>query len=244
MLPQILGCYQSRKREKMGKGGSGREFTQRIEWLALRLDAGRFLVFPLDEGRLPMPLPKTVAGDAFLTHFLPEPLAFQQRLAPAALVLSRLLGDVGDSLDQASLPPVERALYTVILAALGAAGHEEPTAAQARATLEGTAAMPTGGDDIQKLAINSFGIHLRKRKDFDTAIAYYRKALELAPDDARLLFNLARALYEKGDTAGCQSTLEQALARDPDFVEARKFLRYLARLEATPREEDFPDITL
>lgn len=244
MLPQILGCYQSRKREKMGRGGSGREFTQRIEWLALRLDGARFLVFPLDEARLPLPLPKTVTADAFLDHFLPEPLAFQERLAPAALVLARLLGDVGDNLDQAALPQAERALYTVILAALGAAGHEDPTAVQILAALEATAAMPAGGDDIQKLAINSFGIHLRKRKDFDTAIAYYRKALELAPDDPRLLFNLARALFEKGDTAGCQSALEQALAHDPDFVEARKFLRYLARREAAPPEEKFPDITL
>ena len=54
MLPQILGCYQSRKREKMGKSGTGRDFTQRIEWLVLRLDTARFLIFPLDDARLPM----------------------------------------------------------------------------------------------------------------------------------------------------------------------------------------------
>lgn len=86
MLPEILGCYQSQKLEKMGKGAaSGREFTQRIDWLALRLDAARILVFPLDDKHLPLPLQKTVTPSEFLGHFLPAPLLFTERLAPAAL---------------------------------------------------------------------------------------------------------------------------------------------------------------
>jgi tetratricopeptide (TPR) repeat protein len=241
MLPEILGCYQSRKQEKMGGGGTGRGFVQRIEWLALRQDEATILLFPLSDNQLPLPLPKSVSHEDFLEHFLPEPLLFNQRLAPAALVLSRLLADVGERLDQSALPEAERALHTVVLAALTAAGHKNPPAA-VRAVIEAANVTPTGGD-VQKQAINAFGIHLRKRKDFDTAIAYYRKALELAPGDERLLFNLARALFEKGDDRGCQAVLEEALARDPEFTEARKFLRFLERRRKAGRQEDFPDIT-
>ena len=242
MLPEILGCYQSSKQERMGGGGgTGRGFTQRIDWLALGLGDARILLFPLGDNRLPLPLSKSVSHEDFLKHFLPEPKLYSERLAPAALVLTRLLGDVGDRLDQTSLPEAERALYAVILAALGASGHKHPPSA-ARDVLEAASAAEASGD-VQKQTINAFGIRLRKSKDFDTAAAYYRKALELAPGDERLLFNLARALFEKGDLDGCQASLEEALARAPDFPEARKFLRYLERRRQALPDEDFPDIT-
>jgi tetratricopeptide (TPR) repeat protein len=245
MLPEILGCYQSQKREKMGKGGTSRDFTQRIDWLAMRLDLARILLFPLDESNLPLPLQQTVSSEDFLAHFLPAPLLFNERLAPAALVLTRLLRDVGVGLDQNALPQAERALYVAILSALALVGKKEPNKAAlaALAVLKSMGATATG-HDIQKVAINAFGIHLRKQKDFDMAEAYYRRALELAPKDERLMFNLARVLFEKGDPAACREVLEQALTEDPDFLEARKFLRYLKRLEQSGTEEEFPDITV
>lgn len=244
MLPQILGCYQSTKREKMGKSGTGREFTQSIEWLVLRLPPDGILVFPLGQDRLPMPLQKTISADNFLTHFLPEPRVYEEHLAPAARVLARLLRDTDDApLDQSTLSGAERALYAVVLAALGTAGHANPPSA-VRSVLEAALSVRTD-DDVQKASINAFGIHLRKRKDFDTAVMFYRKALELDPDDIRLLFNLARALYEKGDVTGCRSTLEQALDHAPGFTEAQKFLRYLDRQDAeSSQDEPLPDITL
>jgi len=244
MLPHILGCYQSKKREKMGKSGTGRAFTQSIEWLVLRLPPDRILLFPLGQNRLPMPMQKETSADNFLTHFLPEPLVYEEYLAPSARVLARLLRDTKDApLDQGALSDAERALYTVVLAALGSAGHADPPAA-ARAVLE--SAIPTQAeDDVQKASINAFGIHLRKQKNFDAAIQFYRKALELDPNDVRLLFNLARALYEKGDMAECRSALEQALELTPTFVEAQKFLKHLERQGIqTPQEDALPDITL
>lgn len=241
-LPEILGCYQSQKREKMGgKGGSGRDFTQRIDWLALRLDSARILIFPLDEKHLPLPLQKIVTPEEFLLHFLPAPLLFTERLGPAAVVLARLLRDVGPGLDHKSLPDAERALFVVVLAALAAAGLPDSGEAALKVL---TAAGAGLSADAQKLTINAFGISLRKRGDFDTAAAFYRKALELSPGDERLMFNLARVLYEKGDAPGCCQLLEEALAADPEFTEARSFLRYLKRRAPAPSDDEFPDITV
>ena len=241
ILPEILGCYQSEKREKMGgKGGSGREFVQRIDWLAMKLGPARIVIFPLDEKHLPMPLQKIVTPEEFLRHFVPAPLLYSERIAPAALVLGRLLRDVGPGLDHKTLPPPEQALFLVILAALAAAGRPD-TGEDALAVLQSGGAATAEG---QKLAINAFGISLRKSGDFDGAANYYRKALELSPNDERLMFNLARTLYEKGDPAGCRALLERAVAADPDFAEARAFLRYLARRAKAADAEDFPDITI
>lgn len=242
MLPEILGCYQSQKREKMGKGAAARDFTQRINWLALRLDAARIMLFPLGDDHLPLALERIVAAKDFLAHFLPAPLLFGERLAPATLVLSRLLRDVGGQLDKAALPGDERTLYTVLQTALTAAKAADQGPSAVLAVLEAMGADATGVD-AQKLAINAFGISLRKKKDFETATAYYHKALELAPDDERLLFNLARVLFEQGNAAGCQQILEQALAVDPDFAEARKFLRYVLRQNQDDGLTGLPDIT-
>lgn len=243
MLPQILGCYQSQKHERMGNaGGSSRDFTQHINWLALRLDPARILVFPLDDKNLPLPLQKTVPAEEFLAHFLPSPLLFGERLAPAATALSRLLRGAGANLDQNALPDAERALFTIVLVALSMAGARDEDAAVLHVLEKGGAGDPDG--HIQKATINAFGIHLRKQKNYDAAAAYYRKALELAPGDERILFNLARALFEKGDPAGCRELLEQALASDAQFPEAQKFLRYLDRQDKPAGPRDFPDITI
>lgn len=240
-LPEILGCYQSQKREKMGGLGSkGRAFTQRIDWLAVRLDAANILTFPLDEKHLPLPLQKLVPAEEFLNHFLPAPLLFTERIGPAAVVLTRLLRDVGPGLDHKTLPDAERALFVVVLAALAAAGLPDTgNEAFNMLTDSGLGLSP----EAQKLTINAFGIRLRKRGDFETAETFYRSALELAPTDARIMFNLARTLFEKGDAASCGHLLEQALAADPDFAEAKAFLRWLKRRVRFDADE-FPDITI
>ena len=224
-----------------GKGSKGREFTQRIDWLALRLDLDRILTFPLDEGHLPLPLQKIVAADEFLLHYLPAPLLFTERLAPAAVVLVRLLRDVGPGLDHKTLPEAEQALFVVVLTALAVAGLPD-TGNEALKVL--TTAGGGMAAQAQAISINAFGISLRKRGDFDAAAAFYRKALELAPTDERLMFNLARALFEKGDAPACSQLLEQALAAAPEFAEAKAFLRWLKRRTPVPGDDDFPDITI
>ena len=180
MLPEILGCYQSTKREKMGRAGTSRDFTQSIEWLAMRLPPESILIFPLGKDRLPLPLQKTISAEEFLNHFLPEPLLYREQLAPAAQVLAELLRKTDpETLDQTALSGAERALYTVILSALGSAGHTDPPSAVGT-VLQAAVVLPDAADDVQKASINAFGIHLRKRRDFETAILFYRKALEMA----------------------------------------------------------------
>ena len=121
-------------------------------------------------------------------------------------------------------------------------GHDKPADA-AQAVFEAASKAQAAGSDVQKQTINAFGISLRKRKDFDTAAVYYRKALELAPGDSRLLFNLARALFEKGDFKACRASLVEALGSEPEFPEAQKFLRYLERHHQPLPDDDFPDMT-
>jgi tetratricopeptide (TPR) repeat protein len=56
--------------------------------------------------------------------------------------------------------------------------------------------------------------------DADRAVAEYRLAIDLAPDQPRTYFQLALVLRSKQDQAGEERALEQALAADDHYAPA------------------------
>jgi tetratricopeptide (TPR) repeat protein len=80
-----------------------------------------------------------------------------------------------------------------------------------------------------KHLFNEFGIALRKGKMNDEAITYYGRALELAPSDENLLYNIARAAFDKGDTQTAAKSLVACLKLNPTHAEATQFVDYLKR---------------
>ncbi len=62
---------------------------------------------------------------------------------------------------------------------------------------------------------------LFKLSDMDGAIAEYRVAINLAPDQPRTYFQLAQVLQAKQDEAGEQHALEEALATDSHYAPAQ-----------------------
>jgi tetratricopeptide (TPR) repeat protein len=73
-----------------------------------------------------------------------------------------------------------------------------------------------------KHIFNELGIELRRMGMFDEAISHYAKALSFVHDDENLLFNIARANFEKGDPGQALSYLDQALKMNPDLKEAQR----------------------
>jgi tetratricopeptide (TPR) repeat protein len=71
-------------------------------------------------------------------------------------------------------------------------------------------------DDVQ--IFNRLGISLRERGKWEEAIAEYHRALELAPDDAGLYYNLGMALAQGNKTMEARKSMETALRLDERFV--------------------------
>lgn len=88
---------------------------------------------------------------------------------------------------------------------------------EARADLEHAVAL----DPNLYQAHYLLGNVLHKQGSLDEAIAEYRKAIALSPDQPRSYFQLALALQAKQDEAGEQSALEQALAADNRYAPAQ-----------------------
>ena len=63
-------------------------------------------------------------------------------------------------------------------------------------------------------------IELSRQKSWDAAIADYRKALELEPNDADTHYNLALALRYKGESKQAAEEFEEAIRLKPNWAEA------------------------
>src|SRR6202050_4875847 len=63
-------------------------------------------------------------------------------------------------------------------------------------------------------------IDLSRAKSWDAAVADYRKALELEPNDADTHYNLALTLNYKGDSRQAAEEFEQAIRLKPNWAEA------------------------
>ena len=91
-------------------------------------------------------------------------------------------------------------------------------------------------DERHKHLFNELGISLRKQRLFDLTLKYYSRALKLILDeDENLHFNMARALYEKGELAEMFRHLRKTLEICPDMAEGRRFLDFLDRSGVTPQ---------
>ena len=80
-----------------------------------------------------------------------------------------------------------------------------------------------------KHIFNELGIELRRLHLYDQAIEHYLKALSFTKDDENLLFNVARAYYEKKDARNAVAYLKRALALNPSMVQA---LTLMAEIKA------------
>src|ERR1700730_10956080 len=64
-------------------------------------------------------------------------------------------------------------------------------------------------------------IELSRQKSWDEALVFYRKALELAPNDPDTHYNLALTLKYKGDARPALEEFEAALRLKPNWSDAR-----------------------
>jgi hypothetical protein len=88
-------------------------------------------------------------------------------------------------------------------------------------------ALGSSFDRKQKFMFTEFGLALRRKQKFTLALNSHLRALELAPNDEHILFNVARAEYELRNLDKARYYLDKALSIAPNFTVAKNFQSFL-----------------
>ncbi len=214
----------------------GRSATRKVFWLAWEEPERRMEVQTLDESLAPVGPTRSVDLDTFLQIFEPEPEVFVQALLAS---LGRDAGRAGDRLRRPAAveTPDELAGQAAARLEIGIRAsfrqamelHARGELGKASDILNRLLRIEAPFEAAHKHLFNDCGIALRKSRELDQALKFYRRAAKLCADDEHLFHNIARAYFEKGDIENAFRNLRRCLELNPALPEAKKFWRYLQK---------------
>lgn len=83
--------------------------------------------------------------------------------------------------------------------------------------------LESGTDSLN--IFNTLGVLYRKKGDPEAALAQYKKALKVHPDEPYIYYNIGRLYLDLKDTAQAKHFFQQALEKDGEFEEARQVIK-------------------
>jgi len=233
--PVILGVYSLKQESEIGMGETASKRETVTYWFARQLDAERFDVQPLNIYHVPSGVTKLVDSGEFLRNYTPEPQYYKMYTVPALNSLARKLAEGEDLLADGKLDQAEKAFIKALMIdekhvkanyGLGTVYSEKNDASKLLKVINTLLYIDDAFTLEHREKFNSFGISLRRNKHYDAALKFYERALELDAMDENVYFNMARAYYAKDALEECINSLNIALAVNPSFEEARKFLAH------------------
>lgn len=90
----------------------------------------------------------------------------------------------------------------------------------------------SGNEELRSLIVRQYnrsGIGYRKEGQFDRAMAEFKKALIVEPEDECLHYNMARVHVEKGEWAAAEAMILAALKINPELKAAQDLLAHIRR---------------
>ncbi len=233
--PQILGVYSMRREDTLGIGGTAAKQEQVTYWYVRRMAPDTFEVQPLNIHHVPSGIRSTVKSIDFLKQYVPEPAYYKHHTVPALATLARKIEKGEEFFAKGELDDAEREFLKALMIdelnvranfGLGEVYSEQKEYQKLKKVIDVLMGIGEAFHEEHRVRFNEFGINLRKNGHFDEAIRFYDKALEFNSRDENVLFNMARAYFDKGEKDRCKELLKRALEINPGFDVAKKFLKY------------------
>lgn len=230
------GVYSETKVQKIGTMGTSRTQTIVDYYRCRKLDDNTISIQILDMYGDPMPLVEKVPIDEFLKRFTYEPDKFQTKKTPNDLAAEKAIATAEKHVARKEYNSAEYEFSKALkldeenvranfgLGKLYVLTGELDKAAKVFSNL---ARQDNVLSPENKHFFNELGIELRGLSLYAQAIEFYQKALDLAPDDENLLFNMARAALEGGNPDQAKGYLTRALAINSNFEAAKKLMATL-----------------
>lgn len=236
--PVILGVYSLKQESDIGMGDTASRRETMTYWFARQTGPDRFDVQPLNIYHVPSGVVTHLDGPDFLRKYTPEPQYYRMYTVPALNSLARKLAEGEDMLSEGKLDDAEKAFIKALMIdeqhvkanyGLGTVYSEKKDLKKLAKVIGTLLNIEDAFSQEFREQFNSFGINLRRNRHYDAALKFYERALELDAMDEHVYFNMARAHYDKNALEECVNALDIALAINPDFAEARKFLEHCKR---------------
>jgi len=229
----VLGSYSTKKQTRVGTGTTKQEREQTIMWLAAQLPTSDICIQPLDPSNIPTGIVSTINNAEFFQHYIPEATCYDQYIRPGTKKLADWMGAVGMPMPQEK-PDAEtgrllRGFLSILHGEGGMAMRADDTDNLRKLVQQ---AVGMRFYDHFQVSIASAAVRLRKERNYQLAIDFYLRALQIREDD-HLLFNIARTHYEMKNIDAAKDCLAKALALNPELTIARQFLDFIAPSSAS-----------
>lgn len=227
-VPKLLGSYVTLTQAKTGIGATQRHVDQNLKWFAAVTPDNRILIQPMGDDMTLSGLVKPTSREEFFINFYPESADFDKYILPDMKALIAWLGPKGAPPPTGAPAGRSARLFSGLLAII----RGQPTSKIKPEDYDIARAMLAAGQEMNLLLsfqqqITTAAIDERKHGNYDHALRYYERSMEVGGKDDHLLFNLARVHYEMGNVDMARKTLYEAMAINPDLAPAKKFLDFL-----------------
>lgn len=243
---RLRGVFSTESSHYLGFGGSRRRVRQQIFVMAEEQEDGDFSTQRLNRNFLPSGPIKTLKREELLQQYIPEPSIYMNKVVPIMRRMEETVERGDRHRERSELFSAEFEYQTALgldedhvraTFGLGLTYLERHEVENAERVFRKLVRLEAAFQTEHKHLFNEFGIQMRKRGMYSQAMKYYARAYQLSKDDEHLIYNMARTLFEKGNSKVSRRFLEKALRMNPDFEECRQFLEYL---DARKQNTDAP----
>lgn len=253
----FVGVFSEHSSRTVGFGGTKRKEKVTSYWYVERTEDGETFIQPVNTNFAPTGKKRRIACEDVLRRFHPEPGVYTGKVLPR-------IREIEASVDRGDRHRNKGELYSAEFEydgalrvdedhikanfGLGLTFLERGETQKAHRTFEKIVKLDEAFQEEHKHLFNEFGIKLRENGMYDQAVEYYTRALELCDWDDHLLFNIARAFFEKENLDSSYDFLNKALEVNPDLSEAKRLKSYLLKrnpgLAAVEEAKEFAAISL
>uniref|UniRef100_I2Q4V5 Tetratricopeptide repeat protein n=1 Tax=Desulfovibrio sp. U5L TaxID=596152 RepID=I2Q4V5_9BACT len=233
---RIKGIFSTQAIQKVGTGTTTRRTIQKMYWFVEEDPSGTLEIQPLNKNYVPSGPKRHVGLEELLDKFSPEPEFYVSTVYPRLRELNMVIQKGERHREKGEIFSAELEFGQALAVdeeniranfGLGLTYLDRGEANKADDIFQRLVRLDAAFEKEHKHLFNEFGMNLRKNKMLDQALDYYQRAENLAIRDDNLMFNIARAFFDKKDYKKAMEYLQKAMVLNPEHTESRRFAAFL-----------------
>lgn len=240
----VRGVFSTQEVRRVGTGTTTRKTVQKTFWF-IEQNGKEIDCQPLNTNYVPSGPKRKITLDELIAKFSPEPEFYLNSVFPKMQEMQRNVENGDTHRDKGETFAAEYEYSRALKIdeenvranfGIGLTYLERGDNAKAEDIFQRLVNLDATFEPEHKHLFNEFGINLRKNKMLQESLEYYKRAMELSPNDENLYMNVARVLLELKDLPQCVDYLLKALELAPRHETSLKFLAWLIQKQLVPAD--------